>query len=108
MDAGWKARIEEQLSALDAEDALGRRGQATVALDQQAVGRLSRQDALLNQSMARATQARRAARRRALHAALKRLEDGEFGHCVDCGEVIAEKRLALEVTVLRCLDCARG
>jgi hypothetical protein len=74
MEAHWKALIAEQL--IRARRRRGRAGPAGSGhgqLDQQAVGRLSRQDALLNQSMARATQARRDARRRALQAALERI-----------------------------------
>jgi DnaK suppressor protein len=72
-----------------------------VALDQQAVGRLSRQDALMSQSMARATQARRDAERRRLTAALARLEDGEYGYCEACGEPIAPRRLELDPAAAR-------
>lgn len=104
----FRTLIQDRLLALDKEDALGRDGQATVELDQQAVGRLSRQDALLNQSMAKATQARRDAQRRALEAALARLEEGGFGYCEDCGEEIAIKRLELDPTAMRCIACASG
>ena len=100
--------IARRLAALDEEDARGRQGQSVVTLDQQAMGRLSRQDALLNQSMARATQTRRDAQRRALKAALIRIEDGEFGYCDDCGEEIARKRLELDPTATRCVSCASG
>ena len=55
----FRARIIARLAEIDQEDARGREGQATVELDQQAVGRLSRQDALQSQAMARATHARR-------------------------------------------------
>ncbi|GGF52712.1 transcriptional regulator, TraR/DksA family [Mameliella alba] len=104
----FQTMIRDRLAALDEEDALGRDGQSTVELDQQAVGRLSRQDALLNQSMAKATQARRDAQRRALVAALARIEDGAFGYCEDCGEEIAIKRLELDPTAMRCISCASG
>ncbi len=100
--------IHGRLAELDQEDALGREGQSTVVLDQQAVGRLSRQDALLNQSMAKATQARRDGSRRALHAALQRLEEGEFGYCDECGEAITPRRLELDPTAVRCISCASG
>ncbi|MFD1344705.1 TraR/DksA family transcriptional regulator [Litorisediminicola beolgyonensis] len=103
-----RRRIAERLAELEAEDARGRDGQAVVTLDQQAVGRLSRQDALLSQSMAKATQARRDRERRALAAALARLEEGEFGYCEDCGEEIASGRLRLDPTVTRCVECASG
>lgn len=100
--------IHERLAALEQEDALGRGGQAVVTLDQQAVGRLSRQDALLSQSMAKATQVRRHAQRVGLVAALGRLDSSDFGYCDDCGEKIALKRLEFDPTVTRCISCASG
>ncbi|WP_417205018.1 TraR/DksA family transcriptional regulator [Antarctobacter sp.] len=104
----FKSLIHARLAALDDEDALGRAGQSTVELDQQAVGRLSRQDALLNQSMAKARQARRDGLRRALEAALVRIDLGEFGYCDECGDAIAVKRLELDPTAQRCISCASG
>lgn len=103
-----RARIADRLASLDAEDRRGEAGQATVALDQQAVGRLSRMDSLQNQAMARATGARRDAERRRLHAALERMESGAFGYCEECGDEIAAGRLELDPACLKCLDCARG
>ena len=97
-----------RLAELDAEDALGEGGQATVELDQQAVGRLSRMDALQNQAMAKATGARRQAERTRLQAALTRMHDGDYGYCEDCGEQIAIGRLRLDPAALRCVDCAQG
>lgn len=104
----FRALIAQRLAELDAEDALGRGGQQVVELDQQSVGRLSRQDALLSQSMAKATQARRDAQRRALRAALQRIDEDAFGYCDDCGDEIAQKRLELDPTVTRCVSCAAG
>ncbi|SHH27577.1 transcriptional regulator, TraR/DksA family [Marivita hallyeonensis] len=104
----FRTKILERLDALDAEDDLGQKGQAVVSLDQQAVGRLSRQDALLSQSMAKATQARRNAYRQGLVRALQRLDEDDFGYCEDCGEAIAPKRLDFDPTVTRCIDCASG
>lgn len=100
--------IEEKLANLAAEDALGQAGKATVELDQQAVGRLSRMDALQNQAMAKATDARRASERARLLAALARMEDGEFGYCDDCGDEIAEGRLHLDPAATRCVECVNG
>jgi DnaK suppressor protein len=100
--------IQKRLGELDSEDMLGRDSQSIVSLDQQSVGRLSRQDALLSQSMAKATQARRNAQRTALAAALIRLDENDYGYCEDCGEDIAPKRLELDPTVTRCISCAAG
>ena len=96
------------LVSLSREDARGADGQKTVELDQQAVGRLSRMDALQNQAMAKAAHARRDIMKRRIQAALERLEEGEFGYCLDCGEEIAEKRLDLDPTIPNCVSCAAG
>lgn len=74
--------------------------------DQQSVGRLSRMDAMQQQAMAAAQEARRSARRAALGAALRRLEGDEFGFCEDCGGFIGFRRLDLDPTLRRCIDCA--
>ncbi len=79
-----------------------------VELDQTRVGRLSRIDALQNQEMAKETERRREAELRRIDVALKRIEDGEFGECVTCGEDIAAKRLELDPAVAICIDCARA
>ena len=107
-NAMFRKMIEDRLAQLDQEDALGEAGQATVELDQQAVGRLSRQDALQSQAMARATHARRQTERARLRAALARIDEGEFGYCEDCGDDIAEARLRLDPAAAKCVDCARG
>jgi len=104
----YRARITMRLAEIDEEDARGREGQETVALDQQAIGRLSRQDALQSQAMAQATHARRDIERRRLRAALGRIEEGEFGYCEDCGEAIAPARLDLDPGATRCISCAEG
>jgi len=79
-----------------------------VELDQQAVGRLSRMDALQYQAMAQAQARRRAAERQKIHAALKRIDEGEYGYCTDCGEHIEPKRLSADPATALWLDCLRG
>ena len=78
-----------------------------VELDQQSVGRLSRMDALQVQAMAQAQEGRRQDQLRRIDAALRRLADGEYGACVECGEDIPAKRLEIDPTVVRCVDCAK-
>jgi len=97
-----------QLNALSAEDALGRDAQKTVPLDQQSVGRLSRMDAIQQQAMAKATGARRGQMRNRLTAALARIEEEEFGYCLQCGDEIALPRLELDPTTPTCITCAKG
>lgn len=106
--AAFKQQLEAALAMLESEEVLGREGQQTVTLDQQSVGRLSRMDALQQQAMAKATQARRRQSRTRILVALRRIEEGEFGYCCDCGEEIAEKRLELDPTIPTCVNCAAG
>ncbi|AVO37095.1 TraR/DksA C4-type zinc finger protein [Pukyongiella litopenaei] len=102
--------IRDRLTAIAGENDLGRDGQAVVQLDQQAVGRLSRMDAVQMQAMAKAQQARRDAEAARLRAALARIESGdeEYGYCDGCGEEIARARLHLNPAVATCIACARG
>lgn len=109
MDLGdAKKLLNEELMAMDSEDALGADDQKTVTLDQQSVGRLSRMDAMQRQAMAQALARRRAARRQRILAALKRVAEDEFGYCQECGDDIAPARLTLDPTVSLCLNCAKG
>ena len=80
----------------------------TVVLDQQSVGRLSRMDAMQQQAMAKATQTRRDQQVLRIKAALGRMDQGEYGYCVECGEDIPLKRLRLDPTVPTCISCASG
>ena len=104
----FKTLIHKSLAQLDDTLAQGAEGTQTVELDQQAIGRLSRQDALLNQAMAKAGQTRRAQEQTRLRAALARMEDGEYGYCTDCGEDIPPKRLELDLAATLCVSCASG
>ncbi|NQY58616.1 TraR/DksA family transcriptional regulator [Cognatishimia sp.] len=112
MNASAEAEIREiilqKLTDLEEQDRLGREGQAVVELDQQAVGRLSRMDALQSQAMAKATQAQREIQVKSLKAALKRMDDEDYGYCQDCGEDIPVARLKLNPAVLKCMSCATG
>ncbi|MCM8556413.1 TraR/DksA family transcriptional regulator [Sphingomicrobium sediminis] len=101
-----KALLERR-AALIEEDRLDEDGRKPVTLDQESVGRLSRMDAMQVQAMAKALEQRRAAERARIDAALKRIDEGEWGYCAECGEEIAEKRLAHDPSVTHCIGCAR-
>ncbi len=97
---------EEKAQILDLRDATDD-DRAVVELDQNTQGRLSRMDALQRQAMAQATDQRRAQRLAQIDAALKRLDEGEFGACVDCGGDIEPERLDAEICVLKCKECSQ-
>lgn len=104
----YRAMLEAQLESLKSEDEMGRDSQKTVNLDQQAVGRLSRMDALQQQAMAKATASRRVLLRQKLIDAMRRVDEDEFGYCIRCGDEIPAARLNLDPTVPTCITCAKG
>lgn len=97
-----EARKNELTASIDnaAESA------APVELDQQVQGRLSRMDAIQGQAMAQATIERRRVEVAQIEAAFSRMEEDEFGYCVECGEEIVVKRLELNPAIARCVECA--
>ena len=103
-----RTELTTRLDALTAEDAATKGARAVVQLDQQAVGRLSRMDALQNQAMAEAQSRRRQSERQRIKAALQRLDTGEYGFCLECAEQIAPDRLALDPALALCAECMRG
>lgn len=76
-----------------------------VALDQSAVGRVSRGDALQQQAMAISRQQRLDIRRRKLVAALNRLAAGSYGMCCECEVTLDQPRLDSDLAVVFCIDC---
>jgi len=93
---------------LDEEDRISSVNRAPVKLDQESVGRLSRIDAMQLQAMALAQERRRMTQRHAIEAALARIEEGEFGYCVACGDSIGEARLRTNPAIVKCVECASG
>jgi DnaK suppressor protein len=91
---------------LQAEAAVAEGSADIVVLDQSTVGRLSRMDAMQAQAMAQASGLRREATLRRIAAALKRVDEGDYGVCLECGEPINQKRLEFDPTALLCIDCA--
>ncbi len=104
----YRQLLEARLAALSLESKSNADARNIVTLDQQSVGRLSRMDALQQQAMANATQARRDAESRQIKAALYRLGEGEFGYCDACGEDIPEARLTLAPTATKCITCTQS
>lgn len=105
-EAGIRQKLEQIRAELDVIADEGASGAAVVELDQSRVGRLSRMDAMQAQAMAQASEQRRAETQRRIAAALRRLDDGEYGDCRDCGEPIDPRRLQFDPTVQLCIDCA--
>jgi len=105
--ASLRQKLLSRRDELLAEDVLSAEGRAPVTLEQDSVGRLSRIDAMQIQAMALAQARRRKAERGAIDEALNRMDEGEYGYCLKCGEDIAPARLAHSPSVPTCIECAR-
>ena len=110
------ALTREQLSELvkDLEDlsfelreSLAGSAQAArpVELDQPAVGRVSRIDAIQQQKMLEANRQAQTMRLALVRAALLRAEEDEYGDCKGCGESIGHKRLKARPESAFCIEC---
>lgn len=102
----WRDRLLALREELESIAAIGDESAAVVELDQSKVGRLSRMDALQAQAMAKASSQRREAALQQIIAALKRLDEGDFGLCRKCDQPINPKRLEFDPTATLCIDCA--
>jgi DnaK suppressor protein len=106
MSESWRTRLLALRAELEGIAATGDESAAVVELDQSKVGRLSRMDAMQAQAMAQASGNRRKAMLVNITAALKRIDDGDFGFCRDCDEPINPKRLEFDPTATQCIECA--
>ena len=55
-----------------------------------------------------ATNRSKCSRLREVRAALRRIDEGAFGMCIDCGEMIDPKRLAAAPWTAHCIVCQKA
>ncbi len=104
--AALRQKLLARRQELLAEDAVSAESRAPVTLEQDNVGRLSRIDAMQLQAMALAQARRRKSERGAIDEALRRMDEGDYGYCRQCGEDIAPARLERSPSVTTCIECA--
>lgn len=98
--------LNEKQKELEEFSELSRQSRQTVELDQQSVGRLSRMDAMQQQAMAKAQERSRQLDLQRIEMAFRRIKDGDYGYCADCGEEIPSGRLKADPMAERCVNCA--
>lgn len=101
-----KQLLETELQGIEATAVERDAASATVKLDQQAVGRLSRMDAMQQQAMAQAESRRAVKRVKLIKFALTKLDGDDYGLCDECDEPIAVGRLKIDPAVSLCIACA--
>lgn len=91
------ARLGRRLAHLARDD--------SITLDQQAIGRVSRIDALMNQGLAQASDQRAVRDLQAALEARDRLDEGSYGFCAGCGQPIPIDRLDAMPEARTCVRC---
>jgi DnaK suppressor protein len=102
--AELRADLEQLVDELRAQVEDSREGAKPVDLEEP-IGRVSRIDAIQQQSMIQAN--RRAAQQRLAQArsALNRIDEDEYGECVSCGDSVAFARLKARPETPFCVVC---
>lgn len=103
----YKEQLNTKRALLLSYSQKSKESRQPVELDQTLQGRISRQDALLQQSMALATEEKRKQEIARINNALERLKGDDFGYCISCDEEISEKRLKHDPAVATCINCAQ-
>ena len=102
------ASLQRQLEAMGVELDAMLSGSAEAArpveLDQP-IGRLSRVDAMQHQSMLTANRAAAIRRRQQVDAALRRIDEQDYGDCASCGDPIDLRRLEARPEAPLCVGC---
>ena len=101
-----KKQLEAKREEVENLSAISQQARDTVELDQQAVGRLSRMDAMQQQAMAEAQERTRQLDLQRIEQAYRRIRDEDYGYCMECDEEIPDGRLAIDPMAERCVKCA--
>jgi DnaK suppressor protein len=71
-----------------------------------AIGRISRMDAINNKSVTEASLRQAEEKLRNLNQVLSRIDTSDFGICIKCGKPIPEGRILYRPESLTCVNCA--
>ena len=102
-----KKSLETRLDEITEELETAKANSRPVELDQQAVGRVSRIDAIQQQQIHLNSLKNLESQRQLIEAALSRVKTDDYGYCLQCEELIEEKRLIARPESPICLKCAR-
>lgn len=97
--------MEERLCATQ-EEILELKELTKPIAPENAIGRISRMDAINNKSVNEATLRQTEARLQKLEKALEKIDEPNFGLCLKCGKNINPMRLMLMPESTHCINCA--
>lgn len=106
LEIDLEIRMREAIECLLKEIDAGKEGAAPPESLDGTIGRLSRQDSLMQQELAKDAQRRRTLRLHLLQQALARMDEGKYGFCLQCGDSITDERLVESPAAPLCAACS--
>ena len=103
--AAIRKRLLQLEKNLSQQMEINRDAASIVALDQTSVGRVSRMEAIQQQSIALSTRRKTCLRLKRVQAALRALADNGYGFCGQCNELITFERLLARPEANLCISC---
>ena len=100
-----KGKILSEIDGL-AQDIQLRKESAQAVEPDDAIGRLTRMEAINSKSVNEATLKQLKVKLSSLKSALDRIDSEDYGYCVECEEEISIKRLNILPGALKCVRCA--
>ncbi len=101
----FKHKISKNISTVEQDIELYKKASVPVSPDN-AIGRLTRMEAINAKSVSEANLNNAKLRLLKLKAALDRISDGDYGECLVCENEIAKNRLESVPEATRCIFCA--
>ena len=100
-----KDKIYEEIAQTEKQIASYKENTKPIAPDN-AIGRISRMDAIVNKSVLKASLNQAEIRLNKLKYVLSKIESPDFGICIKCGETIPVNRILIMPESLHCVNCA--
>jgi len=101
-----KNKILEEIAKTE-KQIIGYQKNAGPVAPDNAIGRISRMDSIVNKSLVEASLNQAKNRLDKLRYALSKVESPEFGICIKCGEAIPIGRILIVPETLLCVNCAQ-
>ena len=103
--ATYRKQLEESLVEIDQYLQKTEESAEAVSPDK-GLGRLSRMEAMQDQQLILEARRRKKMQKIAVQAALQRIENGQFGACIFCGNASALDRLEVAPESSTCVNCS--
>lgn len=101
-----KVKILQEIDKTERQISQYRKNMKPIAPDN-AIGRISRMDAIINKSVMESSLIQAENRAKKLKQALSNLTSPDFGICINCGNTIPIGRILIMPETLVCVHCAQ-